>query len=185
MLSLKLKDLKNISHEDFSLIKFNDNKFILKYKNDNFIIDTETEFYLFKIYKQNNIYKFKFVLNENEDSYKNFIDNINLLYEIISNIIKEEYDIFVSRIIRPIYGQNNIKLFYASLNKNTYIANIENHDKLKMDDINYKVFALYPFLCSPVFNLSNECLYINFNFYSCFIKIIKSKQNISIDYKNN
>lgn len=44
MLSLKLKDLKNISHEDFSLIKFNDNKFILKYKNDNFIIDTETEY---------------------------------------------------------------------------------------------------------------------------------------------
>lgn len=94
MISLRLNDLNNIKYRDFSLQKINDNKFRLLYKNSNFIIDTETEIKYSKIYKQNNFYKLEFILNENEDGHRNFIENINSLYNILSEII-EENKIFV------------------------------------------------------------------------------------------
>lgn len=182
MITLKLEHFKNISYNDFSLMKIDNNKFMLKYKNDNFVIDTEMEFNFCNIYRQNNIYKIKFSLDEKENKYENFIYNINLLYEIISNVINENDDIFVSHVIRPIYGGNIIKHFYVNFKKNTYINDIKNNERLEIDDIKNKSFYIYPILCNPILNLSNEYMYINFYFHSIFMKTFQ-KVSINIDYK--
>lgn len=117
----------------------------------------------------------EFILNENEDDHKKFIENINSLYNILSEII-EKNNIFVLQINRPIYGNNKNKSFYVNIAKKTYIENIQNHEKMEIEDINCKRFYSYPFLCNPILNLSNNILYLNFYLYSIFIKI-------NIDYK--
>lgn len=128
------------------------------------------------------MYKIKFILNENEELYKKFIKNMDSLYDKISYIIEDNYDIKISHIIRPIYGKGNIKFFYTKLTNNTYIENIINNEKLKINDINYKMFDLYAILYNPILNINDENIYINFGIHSLLVKILENK-NKNIDYK--
>ena len=76
MKTLKLDDIKDSTYNDFSIININGN-IKLKYKDDDFTIDTETKFYECSIYRQNNMPKVKMVFND--DSNK-LLESINLLF---------------------------------------------------------------------------------------------------------
>lgn len=178
MININLSDIKTLNHEDFSLIEVNNNKYILKYKNNNIIIDCEDNFNFCKIYKQNDIYKIKINLNKKYN--EKFIYNINILYNKICKLF-ENNDIFLSHIIRPIYGNDDNKILYATFIKNICIKNIANDEILNIDDILNNNINIYPILCSPILNLVDDNLYINLYFHSIFIKI-HEKEKI-IDYE--
>lgn len=181
MIILKLESLNNISYKDFSLIETNHENLVLKYKNSNFLIDPVLEFKFCKVYEENDIYKIKIKLDENNDEHKFFISGVDSLYNVISDILNKDESLGYS-VRNPIYGKNKTKTFYVNLSKTTYIENIKTNDKLKIDHINYKNIDIYPFFCNPILKISNNVIYINFYFHSIFINFLKD-QKLNVDYK--
>ena len=178
MKTLKLNDIKNSKYDDFSIININTN-LSLKYKNEDFVIDTETLFKNCDIYQQNNIPKIKMIFNNESND---LLETIKLLYDKISYVIKKNDDIILSHIINPIYKSNNNKeMLFSIINTKTIIKNIENDDLMKLSELNDKTFDIYPILYCLNMNLYDDKLYINFSFHTIFIKLIE-KHNIDINY---
>lgn len=179
MKTLKLDDIKDSRYNDFSIMDINGN-LRLKYKDDDFIIDTETQFKECCIYRQNDIPKVKMVFNN--DSHK-LLESINLLYDKISHVIEEDDNINISRIINPIYKSKN-EMIFSIINKKTIIKNTENDEVMELEILNNRTFNIYPVLYLN-FKIYNEDLYINSSFHTIFIKLVKEKNynDINIDYK--
>lgn len=178
MKTLKLNDIKNSKVNDFSVINI-DGNLMLKYNNEDFIIDTETQFKNCDIYKQNNIPKIKMVFNNESE---NLLEMIKLLYDRISESIEKNDDIILSKIINPIYKTNSREILFASINNKTTIKNIENDKLIKLNELDNKIFNIYPILYCLKLNLYVDKLYINFSFHTIFIKLIENYHNIDIDY---
>lgn len=71
----------------------------MKYKNEEFIIDTETQFKNCDIFIQKNIPKIKMTFNNDHDK---LLETINLLCDKIGDFIEKNDDINISHIINPI-----------------------------------------------------------------------------------
>jgi hypothetical protein len=181
MIIFNLESLNNISYKDFSLIETNYDNFVLEYKNSNFVIDPDLEFKNCKVYEENDIYKIKINLDENNDKHKSFISGIVSLYNAISDIFNKNETLSYN-VRKPIYGKNKIKIFYVNLSKTTYIENIKTNDNLKIKHINYNKIDIYPIFCNPILKISNNVIYINFYFHSIFINFLK-EQKLNVDYK--
>lgn len=119
MKTLKLKDINNSKKEDFSIVKINDKIFELKYKNEDFIINTETLFKDCYIYRKNNIPKIKMKFNSESN---NLLETIELLYQKISEVIEINDDIVLSHVINPIYKPNNNKMLFSTINQKMLIT---------------------------------------------------------------
>lgn len=161
MKTLKLKDINNSKKEDF-------------------IINTETLFKDCYIYRKNNIPKIKMKFNSESN---NLLETIELLYQKISEVIEINDDIVLSHVINPIYKPNNNKMLFSTINQKTIIKNVDNDKVIKLDDIDDKIFDIYPVLCCFNMNLYYDKIYINFSFHSIFVKI-KKTYDIDIDYNN-
>src|ERR1700730_5719409 len=119
MKTLDLNDLKSSNLDDFKII-YKNNRYVLKYRNDNFIIDSES------IFNDCNIHISKIKMNFTHN-HNDFLLVVNHLYDIISKLIKNDDNIFGSKIINPIYSSNNhIKMLISMINSKTIIRNIEN-----------------------------------------------------------
>lgn len=74
-------------------------------------------------------------------------------------------------------------MLFSTINQKTIIKNVDNDKVIKLDDIDDKIFDIYPVLCCFNMNLYYDKIYINFSFHSIFVKI-KKTYDIDIDYNN-
>lgn len=185
MKTLKLNDLNYINKDRFSLVNIND-RFILKYDGENFVIDSETLFDKCNIYSRD-ILKIKINFDNNNNSHKYFTNIMRIFYDIISEIVLESDDINISHIINPIYSRESKKMLFVILNSKTQIKNIETNEIVKHSDLYDKVFNIYPIFYSPNINISSDKIYINFTFHTIIIDSLdsldeKEIDEISLDY---
>ena len=178
---LTLDDLNYINKDKFTIVK-NGDRFVMKYDNENFVIESETLFDECNIYLRD---KSKIKINFNKE-HKYFIKSIRDLYDIISDIIEINHDINVSQIVNPIYSNENKKMLFIMTSPKTQIKNIESDEYMMISDLYNKMFDMYPILYSPNINISNDKLYINFTFHTMIISSLKTIEEeiteISLDY---
>lgn len=179
MKALNLNDIRNSNINDLSIINDNNknNRFNLRYKNNEILIDTETLFEKCNIFRQNNIPKIKMNINKHDELIKTF----NILYNNISYYIETNDNIFLFEIINPIYKKYNIETLFANINSKTIIKNIENDKIIKFNELENRIFNMYPILTISHMNLHNDRLYIIFSFHTIFVKILEDF-NLDIDY---
>lgn len=175
MKSIILNDIENTNTNEYNIVNIA-NKYILKHNNEEFIIDSEMTFNNCEIYLQ----KSKIKINLNNINHQVFMDKITYLYDIISDLFEKE-DVIVSIVINPIYKINNLQMLFSAINTKTIIKNIENDKLMKIDDLNNKKFDLYPIFNSPIINIYDEKIYVNFSFHSIYIKLIKDNELINYD----
>lgn len=175
MKSIILNDIENTNTNEYNVVNIA-NKFILKHNNEEFIIDSEITFNNCEIYLQ----KSKIKINLNDQEHQVFTDKITYLYNIISEIFEKE-DVIVYVAVNPIYKKNNLKMLFSAINSKTIIKNIENDKLMKIDDLHNKKFDLYPIFNSPIINIYDEKIYVNFSFHSIYIKLIKDNELINYD----
>lgn len=177
---LSLHDIKNSNVDDFSIIRDNDkkNKFKIKYKNNDLIIDIGKKFENCNILKQNNFSKIKMIINKHNE----ILEALKILYDNICYSIEKNDDINVFNVINPIKNDNGIKNLLVNISSKTIIKNVENDDVINFNEIDKKKFNMYPVIFLANMNLNNEDLYINFYFHSIFLKIIDNNISLDIDY---
>lgn len=181
--TLNLSEIASYKKCDFSLIN-KDERFNLTYKGENFVIDCETLFENCSMYSQK---KNKIKINFTNDSdNKYFLNIIRHLYDIISELIEENDEINVTKVINPIFTKDNTKMLFIMISEKSEIKNIDNDIKVNINDLYDKSFHMYPIFYSPNINIYNENIYINFNIHTIFVKSISDiniyDTNISLDY---
>jgi hypothetical protein len=171
-------------------IRKNDNNIILKYDNENFLLEPLTAFNNSSIYNYGKKpYKIRLNIDNNIDKHKYFKNWIENIYEKISNYILEEDEIIVSKVINPLGKSNilsNINILFATLNDSTIIKNYETNELMKIEELTGRRFIIYPLFWSPNINI-NENVYINFPLHTIYIKMLKKpnmKKNIEINIEN-
>lgn len=184
MKTLNLSDINYINSDKFTLVK-NNNRFILKYDNDNFVIDSETLFDRCNIYSRDK-QKIKINFNNNNNSHKYFINVMRNLYDIISELIISLDEIEATNIKNPIYSQESQKMLFTKFNSKTQIKNLKTDEIINISDLCDKVFDIYPIFSSPNINVSGDNIYINFTFYIIFIDSlelnVKKVNEVTLDY---
>lgn len=179
MKSFSLEDIKNSQIDDILIIKDNSNRFKLKYKNNDLIIDTGILFEKCNIFRQNGIPKIKMFLN----NFNDFIETFRILYDNISYSIEQNDEIDLTRIINPVFEKNDIKMLFANVTSKTIIKNVENDKIMKLNEIENKTFNMYPVLYLLHMNLYDDNLYIIFSFHTIFIKILEEDNLLDINYE--
>lgn len=184
MKTLILNDLNYTNKDRFSLVKIN-NRFVLKYDNDNFVIDSETLFDKCNIYSHDK-QKIKINFNNNDNNHKHFINVMRNLYDIISEIIELNDEIEATHIKNPIYSQDSKKMLFVTFNSKTQIKNINTDEIINTSDLYDKMFDMYPIFFSPNINVSGDNIYINFTFYIIFIDSleinVQEVNEVTLDY---
>lgn len=182
MKPLSLNDIKNSNVDDFSIIKDNDkeNRFKVKYKNNDLIIDIGKKIENCYILKQNNFSKIEIKFDKKDEE---ILDAFRILYDNICYSIEKNGDVNIFNVINPIKKDNERKKLLVSISSKTIIKNIETDDVIDLNEIDTKKFNMYPVILLENMNLSNDNLYINFYFHSIFLKVMDSNiYNLDIDY---
>lgn len=181
---MDLLNLNVCKKEKFSIKKNNEN-YILKYDNRIFVFDKEIAFKGCSIYTNTKPNKVKIHIENNNKEHEKFKKSIKFLYDTISEIIEEEDNINVDKIINPIYTKDKKDYLFIIINSNTIIKNFENEEIIKIDELYRKKFNIYPIIYSPNFNIYNDNIYINFTLHTIYIKEIENewKNEILIDYE--
>lgn len=178
MRPLSLNEIKNSNVDDFLITNSDEqDRFIVKYKGNDLIIDLEKTFENCYIIKQNNFLKIKMTINK----YNDILEAFRILYDNICYSIEKNDDINVLNVKNPVINNNSIKSLLINLSTTkTIIKNIENDNIMKINEINNKNFNMYPIITLLNMNLSNNILYMNFYFHSIFLRIIDD--DLDIDY---
>lgn len=182
MKPLSLHDIKNSNIDDFSIITDNDkkNRFKIKYKNNDLIIDIGKKIENCYILKQNNFSKIKIKFDEKDEE---ILDAFRILYDNICYSIEKNDEVNVFNVINPIKNDNEIKNLLVSISSKTIIKNVETDDVIEFNEIDNKKFNMYPVIFLANMNSNNDNLYINFYFHSIFLKVVDSNiYNLDIDY---
>lgn len=183
MKTLNSSDINYINSDKFTIVK-NNNRFILKYDDDNFVIDSETCFDKCNIYSHHD-HKIKININ-NSNTHKNFINVMKTLYDIISELIILIDEIDATSIKNPIYSRESQKMLFTTFNSKTQIKNIKTNESISASDLYDKIFNIYPIFHSPNINVSGDNIYINFTFYTIFIDSLETKlqelNKVTLDY---
>jgi hypothetical protein len=183
MKTLNLSDINYINSDNFTIVK-NNNRFILKYNNENFVIDSETCFEKCNIYSRDD-HKIKININ-NSNTHKNFINVMKTLYNIISELIISIDEIEATNIKNPIYSRESQNMLFVTFNSKTQIRNIKTNEIINTSDLYDKVFDIYPIFYSPNINVSGDNIYINFTFYTIFIDSLETNiqevNEVTLDY---
>lgn len=178
MKTFNLEDIKNSKVDDILIMNENSNKFKLKYKNSDLLVDSGILFEKCNIFRQNNIPKIKMILND----FNEFTEAFRILYDNISYSIEENDEINLSRIINPIVKKNDVKMLFANITSKTIIKNVENDKIMKLNEIENKTFNMYPILYLLHMNLYDDNLYLIFSFHTIFVKIIEDNL-LDINYE--
>lgn len=177
-----MNNIKNIYENsvfnNITILKYKEsNKYNVKYDGKTFVIEPKISFTNCKLFStKNNTYSIKFEINLLNNKHIDFKKYIRKIYDKISECIEQEDDLIIDKIYNPINNSNyiqNIDVFYANINKNTTIINIENDEQIKLNSLIDKVFIAYPIFYSPTLNKWNDNMYVNFSIYELHVKIIK------------
>lgn len=181
--------LDNYNKNAFNVVKYNENKFNIKYNDKNFIINPKIAFNNCSLWLDKIPYKIRININTCNDEHIDFEYLINIIFNEINKFIKKDKNI-TAKLMHPLNASNvleNTKILYITINESSIIKDFETKENLEMNALNGKRFIMYPLIFAPNINIYNSKIYINFILKSAYIKIdenIINADNIEIDYND-